>query len=57
MCACEGSFENLKDELSFAPVLTLPESTDGFAIYCDASCVGLRCVLMHHEKVVASFPR
>lgn len=50
---CEGSFEKLKDRLTSAPVLTLPEGTEGFVVYCDASRVGLGCVLMQHGKVVA----
>ncbi|KAF3660660.1 putative CST complex subunit CTC1-like [Capsicum annuum] len=51
--ACEGSFEKLKDKLTFMPVLTLAEGTDGFVRYCDVSCMGLGFVLMHHGKVVA----
>ncbi|XP_070036429.1 uncharacterized protein [Nicotiana tomentosiformis] len=46
--ACERSFQALKDILTSAPVLTLLEGTDGYAIYCDASCIGLGCVLMQH---------
>ncbi|XP_070046730.1 uncharacterized protein [Nicotiana tomentosiformis] len=42
----------LKDRLISAPVLTLPEGTDGYSIYYDASGVGLGCVLMQHGKVV-----
>ncbi|XP_070025884.1 uncharacterized protein [Nicotiana sylvestris] len=41
--------EALKDRLTSAPVLTLPEETDGYVIYCDASSVGLGCVLMQHD--------
>ncbi|XP_070057140.1 uncharacterized protein [Nicotiana tomentosiformis] len=51
--AYERSFQALKDRLTSAPVLTLPEETDGYVIYCDASSVGLGCVLMKHGKVVA----
>ncbi|KAF3662415.1 cysteine-rich polycomb-like family protein [Capsicum annuum] len=51
--ACEGILENLKDKLTLAPILTLPKGTDIFVIYCDASRVGLGCVLMSHGKVVA----
>lgn len=36
----------LKHKLTFAPVLTLPEGTKGFVVYCDVSRVGLSCVLM-----------
>ncbi|XP_070038250.1 uncharacterized protein [Nicotiana tomentosiformis] len=48
--ACEQSFQALKDRLTLAPVLTLLEGTDGYAIYCDASGIGLGCVLMQHGK-------
>src|SRR5688572_23431403 len=50
---CEKSFQELKDRLTKAPVLTLPEGTDGFVVYCDASRVGLGCVLMQNGKVIA----
>ena len=43
----------MKDKLTTAPVLTLPEAPDGYVIYCDASGVGLGCVLMQHGKVIA----
>ncbi|TMW85548.1 hypothetical protein EJD97_022970 [Solanum chilense] len=39
--ACERSFQILKDRLTSALVLTLPEGTKGFGVYCDASRVGL----------------
>ncbi|XP_075092520.1 uncharacterized protein LOC142172747 [Nicotiana tabacum] len=51
--ACEKSFEELKKRLTSAPVLTLPEGNEGFVVYCDASGVGLGCVLMQHGKVIA----
>ncbi|WMV55423.1 hypothetical protein MTR67_048808, partial [Solanum verrucosum] len=35
------------------PVLTLPEGSYGYVIYCDASRVGLGCVLMQRDKVIA----
>ena len=38
--ACETNFQILKDGLTSAPVLTLPEGTKGFVVYCDASRVG-----------------
>jgi len=49
----ERSFRALKDRLTSAPALALLEGTDGYAIYCDASGIGLGCVLMQHGKVVA----
>ncbi|KAI3784208.1 hypothetical protein L1987_43303 [Smallanthus sonchifolius] len=36
-----------------APILALPEGTDDFVVYCDASIQGLGCVLMQREKVIA----
>ncbi|WMV51470.1 hypothetical protein MTR67_044855 [Solanum verrucosum] len=44
--ACEKSFQELKNRLTSAPVLTLPEGFDGFVVYSDASRIGLGCVLM-----------
>ena len=38
---CEKSFTELKIRLTTAPVLTLPEGSDRYVIYCDASRVGL----------------
>ncbi|XP_070024936.1 uncharacterized protein [Nicotiana sylvestris] len=40
----------LKDRLNSALVLTLPEGTDGYVIYFDASGIELGCVLMQHGK-------
>ncbi|WMV45620.1 hypothetical protein MTR67_039005 [Solanum verrucosum] len=42
-----------KDRLTTAPVLTLLEGTDGFVVYCDASRIGLGCVLMQNGKVMS----
>ncbi|GJU04375.1 putative reverse transcriptase domain-containing protein [Tanacetum coccineum] len=49
----EKSFEELKQRLVSAPILTLPSGTGGFQIYSDASKKGLGCVLMQHGKVIA----
>lgn len=46
-------FFTLKECLTFAPEITLPLGTGGYAMYCNASQVGLGCVLMQHRKVVA----
>ena len=35
------------------PVLTVPEISEEYVIYSDASKNGLGCVLMQHGKVVA----
>ena len=34
-------------------MLVLSSGTCGFSIYCDASQVGLGCVLMQHDRVLA----
>uniref|UniRef100_A0A2N9HS09 Reverse transcriptase domain-containing protein n=1 Tax=Fagus sylvatica TaxID=28930 RepID=A0A2N9HS09_FAGSY len=47
---CERSFQELKERLVSAPVLTIPSSSSGFVIYSDASHKGLGCVLMQHGK-------
>ena len=39
--------------LRSAPILSLPEGTDDFVVYCDASIQGLGCVLMQRDKVIA----
>jgi ribonuclease HI len=51
--ACQQSFEMLKQKLTTAPVLVLPDVHKPFSVYCDASYTGLGCVLMQEEKVVA----
>ena len=49
----EKSFHELKEKLISAPILTLPEGTEDFVIYSDASHQGLGCVLMQRGKVIA----
>ena len=46
--ACQKSFDELKNWLTSAPVLTSPTSIGGFVVYSDASYHGLGCVLMQH---------
>ncbi|XP_070040803.1 uncharacterized protein [Nicotiana tomentosiformis] len=55
--ACERSFQALKDKLTSASVLTLPEGTDGYAISYDAWGIGLGCVLMHHARYRDTIPQ
>ncbi|GJU43295.1 reverse transcriptase domain-containing protein [Tanacetum coccineum] len=43
------AFQTLKDKLCNAPVLALPDGSEDFVVYCDASWIGLGCVLMHRE--------
>ncbi|KAJ8754603.1 hypothetical protein K2173_010694 [Erythroxylum novogranatense] len=51
--SCEQSFQKLKECLTSAPVLALPSGQGDYVIYCDASKVGLGCVLMHNGRVIA----
>ena len=51
--ACQQSFEELKDRLTSAPVLALPNRRDGFVVYNDASKRGLGYVLMQNDRVIA----
>ncbi|KAL0561191.1 hypothetical protein IC582_001612 [Cucumis melo] len=50
---CESSFQELKQKLVTAPILTVPDGSESFVIYSDASKKGLSCVLMQQGKVVA----
>ena len=50
---CMSSFEQLKKILVEAPVLTQPTSSREYAMYSDASRIGVGCVLMQDRKVVA----
>uniref|UniRef100_A0A251SFU3 RNA-directed DNA polymerase n=1 Tax=Helianthus annuus TaxID=4232 RepID=A0A251SFU3_HELAN len=49
----EEAFQTLKQKLCNAPVLSLPEGNDDFVVYCDASNLGLGCVLMQRGRVIA----
>ena len=53
---CEEAFQDLKERLTSAHVLTLPDKNEGFEVYSDASKNGLGCVLQHNGKVIASVP-
>ncbi|GJS96676.1 putative reverse transcriptase domain-containing protein [Tanacetum coccineum] len=48
----ELKFQTLKDKLCNAFVLTLPDGPEDFVVNCDASGLGLGCVLMHRGAVV-----
>ncbi|GJX95732.1 putative reverse transcriptase domain-containing protein [Tanacetum coccineum] len=45
----EYAFQTLKDKLCNAPVLALPDGSKDFVVYCDASGIGLGCVLMQRD--------
>ncbi|GJW72592.1 putative reverse transcriptase domain-containing protein [Tanacetum coccineum] len=46
----EAAFQLLKQKLCSAPILALPEESEDFVVYCDASHKGLGVVLMQREK-------
>ncbi|KAK1609543.1 hypothetical protein QYE76_033216 [Lolium multiflorum] len=54
---CEESFQKLKTRLTTAPILIMPDITKPFDVYCDASKIGLGCVLMQGEKVISYLSR
>ncbi|GJU39453.1 putative reverse transcriptase domain-containing protein [Tanacetum coccineum] len=49
----EAAVQLLKQKLCSAPILLLPEGSEDFVVYCDASCKGLGVVLMQREKVIS----
>ncbi|GJZ33431.1 putative reverse transcriptase domain-containing protein [Tanacetum coccineum] len=49
----ETAFQTLKQKLCSAPILALPEGSENFVVYCDASHKGLGAVLIQKEKVIA----
>ncbi|GJT66363.1 putative reverse transcriptase domain-containing protein [Tanacetum coccineum] len=49
----EAAFQLLKQKLCSAPILSLPEGSEDFVVYCDASRKGLGAVLMQREKDIA----
>ncbi|GKA46303.1 putative reverse transcriptase domain-containing protein [Tanacetum coccineum] len=49
----EAVFQLLKQKLCSAPILALPEGSEDFIAYCDASKKGLGAVLMQRENVIS----
>nr|GEX57642.1 putative reverse transcriptase domain-containing protein [Tanacetum cinerariifolium] len=49
----EAAFQLLKQKLCSAPIFVLPEGSEDFIVYCDASNKGLGAVLMQREKVIS----
>nr|GEV64748.1 reverse transcriptase domain-containing protein [Tanacetum cinerariifolium] len=49
----EAAFQSLNQKLCSAPILAVPEGSEKFVVYCDASHKGLGAVLMQKEKVIA----
>ena len=50
---CERSFQELKNRLNSAPVLTLSTSGKVFVVCSDVLIRSLGCVLMQDDKVIA----
>ncbi|GJX93975.1 putative reverse transcriptase domain-containing protein [Tanacetum coccineum] len=48
----ETTFQLFKQKLCSAPILALPEGSEDFIVYCDASIKGFGTVLMQREKVI-----
>nr|GFB03445.1 putative reverse transcriptase domain-containing protein [Tanacetum cinerariifolium] len=49
----EAAFQLLKQKLCSAPILALPEGSEDFIVYCDASNKGFGAVLIQREKVIS----
>nr|GEW58981.1 putative reverse transcriptase domain-containing protein [Tanacetum cinerariifolium] len=49
----DEAFQLLKKKNCCASILALPEGTEDFMMYCDASLKGYRAVLMQRKKVIA----
>ncbi|GKG10640.1 putative reverse transcriptase domain-containing protein, partial [Tanacetum coccineum] len=49
----ELAFQTLKDKLCNVPILALLDGPKDFVAYCDASGIGLGCVLMQRGKAIA----
>ncbi|PON48368.1 hypothetical protein PanWU01x14_237630 [Parasponia andersonii] len=49
----EEAFVKLKQNLTTAPVLTVPDSNEPYVVYTDVLKTGLRCFLMQNGRVVA----
>ncbi|GJW25372.1 putative reverse transcriptase domain-containing protein [Tanacetum coccineum] len=48
----EEAFQTLKQKLCSAPILSFPEGTEDFMVYCDTSLKGYEAVLIQREKVI-----
>ncbi|GJY71631.1 putative reverse transcriptase domain-containing protein [Tanacetum coccineum] len=49
----EEAFQTSKLKLCSAPILSLPEGSEDFVVYCNASLKGFGAVLKQREKVIA----
>ncbi|GKA32203.1 putative reverse transcriptase domain-containing protein [Tanacetum coccineum] len=51
----EVAFQTLKVKLCNDPILALSGGLEYFMVYCDASCLGLGCVLMQRGKLFSDY--
>jgi len=49
---CEEAFHKLRTLLTSAPVLAQPDIEKPFDVFCDASGIGLGCVLMQEGRLI-----
>jgi hypothetical protein len=50
---CDQAFHTLRKHLTSSPVLTQPDMSKPFEVFCDASGTSLGCVLMQENRVIA----
>jgi hypothetical protein len=50
---CDKAFHTFREHLTSAPVLTQPNMSKPFEVFCDASGTALGCVLMQENRVIA----
>jgi ribonuclease HI len=50
---CDKAFHTLREHLTSALVLTQPDMSKPFEVFCDASGTGLGCVLMQENQVIS----
>jgi hypothetical protein len=55
--ACEKVFHTLRQHLTSASVLVEPDNSKPFELFCDASGMGLGCVLMQEGRVITCASR
>ncbi|GJU18396.1 putative reverse transcriptase domain-containing protein [Tanacetum coccineum] len=53
----EEAFQTLKENLCNTPILSLPDGTNDFVVYYDASNQGFGCVLMQRSKFTGKLTR
>ena len=53
MPECEVAFHTLRTLLTTASMLAQPDIEKPFDVFCDASSIGLGCVLMQEGRVIA----